>query len=127
MSATRSATCFLRLRSRNGVTVTLKDTQGQESFVVETPRGQRMTLKDGPGNVEIVDSNGNTVKLETSGVTVEATAKVTIISSSMVNVKSPVVKVDAGMSVFNGNIKAHTVKCDSIIAASYTPGAGNIW
>ena len=66
------------LRSRNGVKVTLDDQDGQEKFIAETPGGQKVTLKDGPGAVEIVDSNGNSIKLETSGVTITASAKLTI-------------------------------------------------
>src|SRR5207244_3847164 len=40
------------LRSRNGVKVTLDDSDGQEKFIAETPAGQKLTLKDGPGAVE---------------------------------------------------------------------------
>ena len=54
------------IRSRNGVRVLLEDKDGQERFLVETPGGQRITLKDGPGQVTIEDSNGNSVKLETA-------------------------------------------------------------
>ena len=66
------------LRSRNGVKITLDDQDGQEKLILETPGGQKITLKDGPGSVEIEDSNGNSAKLETSGITVNAAAKVTI-------------------------------------------------
>ena len=52
------------IRSRNGVKITLDDSDGQEQFIAETPGGQKITLKDGPGAVEIEDSNGNSVKLE---------------------------------------------------------------
>jgi uncharacterized protein involved in type VI secretion and phage assembly len=114
------------LRSRNGVKLTLDDKDGQENFIVETPGGQRMTLKDGPGAVEIVDSNGNSIKLETSGITITASAKVTI-NASQVAVSAGMVTVDAGISKFSGVVQADTVICNSIISASYTPGAGNIW
>ena len=40
---------FKRIRSKNGVTVTLDDQQGQEQLVLETPGGQKLTLSDGPG------------------------------------------------------------------------------
>ena len=66
------------LRSRNGVKITLDDQDGQEQFIVETPGGQKVTLKDGPGLVEILDSNGNSMKMESSGITINASAKVTI-------------------------------------------------
>jgi uncharacterized protein involved in type VI secretion and phage assembly len=114
------------LRSRNGVKITLDDTDGREKLVLETPGGQKMTLQDGHGTVEIVDSNGNSVKLEPSGITVTAAAKVTV-NASTVEVSATMVTVNAGMSKFSGVVQADTVVCNSIISASYTPGAGNIW
>ena len=114
------------LRSRNGVKVTLDDQDGRENLVLETPGGQRLTLKDGPGAVEIVDSNGNSIKLEPSGITVTASAKVTI-NASLVEVSASMVTVNAGMSRFSGVVQADTVITNSVISSSYTPGAGNIW
>jgi uncharacterized protein involved in type VI secretion and phage assembly len=114
------------LRSRNGVKVTLDDQDGQEKMILETPGGQKFTLKDGPGAVEIVDSNGNSVKLETAGITVTASAKVTI-NASTVEISAGLVTVNAGMSKFSGVVQADTVISNSVISASYTPGAGNIW
>lgn len=114
------------LRSRNGVKVTLDDTDGREQLVLETPGGQKVTLKDGPGAVEIVDSNGNSVKLETSGITVTASAKVTI-NASTAEISAGMLTVNAGMSKFSGVVQADTVITNSVVSASYTPGAGNIW
>ena len=114
------------LRSRNGVKVTLDDSDGQEKLVLETPGGQSVTLKDGPGAVEIVDSNGNSVKLESAGITVQASAKVTV-NASTVAISAGMVTVDAGMSRFSGVVQADTVITNSVVSASYTPGAGNIW
>jgi len=114
------------IRSRNGVKVTLDDQDGQEKMILETPGGQKLTLKDGPGAVEIVDSNGNSIKLETSGITINASAKVTV-QASQVEVSAAMVKVDAGLSKFSGVVQADTVIANSVISASYTPGAGNIW
>jgi len=114
------------LRSRNGVKVTLDDQDGRENLVLETPGGQRVTLKDGPGAVEIVDSSGNSIKLEPAGITVTAVAKVTV-NASQIAVSAGLVTVDAGMSRFSGVVQADTVISNSVISASYTPGAGNIW
>jgi uncharacterized protein involved in type VI secretion and phage assembly len=114
------------LRSRNGVKLTLDDSDGQEQLVLETPGGQRVTLKDGPGAVEIVDSNGNSVKLETGGITVTAAAKVTV-NASQVEISAGMVTVNAGMSRFSGVVQADTVISNSVVSASYTPGAGNMW
>ena len=114
------------LRSRNGVKITLDDQDGQEKLILETPGGQKVTLKDGPGTVEIVDSNGNSIKLESSGITINASAKVTI-SASMMEVSAGMVTVNAGMSKFSGVVQCDTLISNSVISASYTPGAGNIW
>jgi uncharacterized protein involved in type VI secretion and phage assembly len=113
------------LRSRNGVKVTLDDTDGQEQLVFETPAGQKVTLKDGPGAVLVEDSNGNSIKLESSGITVTASAKVTV-NASAVEISASTLTVNAGMSTFSGVVRADTVITNSVVSASYTPGTGNI-
>jgi uncharacterized protein involved in type VI secretion and phage assembly len=114
------------LRSRNGVKITLDDSDGQETLILETPGGQKVTLKDGPGSVEVDDSNGNSIKMEASGITVTASAQVTI-NASTVKVSASMVTVNAGMSQFSGVVQADTVITNSVVSAAYTPGAGNIW
>ncbi len=114
------------IRSRNGVKITLDDTDGKETLLLETPGGQKLTLKDGPGAVTIEDSNGNSMKLESSGVTITASAKVTV-NASQVAVSAGMVTVDAGMSKFSGVVQCDTLISNTVISATYTPGAGNIW
>jgi uncharacterized protein involved in type VI secretion and phage assembly len=114
------------LKSRNGVKVTLDDKDGQESFIAETPGGQKVTLKDGPGSLELVDSNGNSLKLDTSGITINAAMKLSI-TASMIDVSASMVSVSAPMATFSGTVQANTMITPSIVASSYTPGAGNVW
>ncbi len=115
------------LRSRNGVQITLDDQDGQEQLVLETPGGQNLRLTDGPGSVEIEDSNGNSVKLESSGITVTASGAITVNAGSVVKVSAGMLIVDAGMTRFSGVVQADTVIANSTVSSSYTPGAGNIW
>jgi uncharacterized protein involved in type VI secretion and phage assembly len=114
------------LRSRNGVQITLDDTDGTEKLVLETPAGQKVTLSDGPGAIEIADASGNSVKLESAGVTVTSSAKVTV-NASTAEISAGMLTVNAGMSKFSGVVQADTVITNSVVSASYTPGAGNIW
>jgi uncharacterized protein involved in type VI secretion and phage assembly len=114
------------LRSRNGVIVTLDDADGRESLTLTTPGGQSVKLQDGPGKVEVKDSNGNTVELASAGITVTASAKVTV-QASQVEISAGMVTVNAGMSKFSGVVQADTVITNSVVSTSYTPGAGNIW
>jgi uncharacterized protein involved in type VI secretion and phage assembly len=114
------------IRSRRGVTLTLDDSDGQERFTVETPGGQRLTLSDGPGTITIEDSNGNSASFEGSGVTLAASAKVTV-QASMVEVSAGLVTVDAGTSTFSGVVTCDTLITNAVVSSSYTPGAGNVW
>lgn len=114
------------IRSKNGVKVTLDDQDGQEQFIAETPGGQKVTLKDGPGAITIEDSNGNSVKLEAAGITITASAKVTV-NASQVSVSAGMVQVDSAMSKFSGVVKCDTLIATTVVASTYTPGAGNIW
>jgi uncharacterized protein involved in type VI secretion and phage assembly len=114
------------LRSRNGVKITLDDQDGQEMFIVETPGAQKITLKDGPGSIVIEDSNGNSIKLESSGLTVTAPGKLTI-NASIIEVSAGMLTVNAGMSKFSGVVQCDTLISNSVISSSYSPGAGNIW
>jgi hypothetical protein len=72
-----------------------------------------------------MDSSGNSVKLEASGIMVNASAKVTI-NASTVEISSGMITVNSGMSKFSGVVQCDTLISNSVISASYTPGAGNI-
>lgn len=121
-----SGNAIKQICTRSGVKVTLDDSDGQETLKLETPGGQKLTMKDGPGNISIEDSNGNSMKFETAGVTITAAAKVTV-NAAQVAVSAGLVKVDAGMSIFSGVVKCDTLISNTVISATYTPGAGNIW
>src|SRR6476469_1148848 len=45
------------IKSRSGHQVRFDDSQGQETLVIETPGGQKITMRDTPGSVEIADRN----------------------------------------------------------------------
>lgn len=114
------------LVSRNGIRISMDDTDGVETLTLETPGGQKLVLKDGPGLIELKDSNGNSIKMEPAGITVNASAKVTI-NASTIEISAGMLTVNAGMSKFSGVVQADTVMATTVVGTSYTPGAGNIW
>ena len=69
------------IRSRNGITLRIRDDRNNNALVLETPGGQRITLQDNPGSVRVEDANGNSVMLSASGMTVNASAAVTVNAS----------------------------------------------
>jgi hypothetical protein len=100
--------------------------EGKAQMVIETAAGQRITFEDSPGSVLIEDTNGNTIRLDSTGVTITASAKV-IVQSSQVEISAGMLNVNAAMTKFAGTIQADTLIANSVVANSYTPGAGNIW
>lgn len=113
------------IRSRSGMHIVLDDVNGEERFVVETPDGQRITLKDGPGGIKIEDATGNAVLLESSGVTVHSPATVTV-HASAVEIAAGMLTVNTGMARFSGVVQADTVIANSVVSSTYSPGAGNL-
>jgi hypothetical protein len=99
--------------------------KGDEQLIIETASGQRITLQQSSASVLIDDANGNTIRLEPSGITITAAEKV-IISTSKVEINASIVTVDAAMAKFSGVVQADTLIANSVIASSYTPGAGNL-
>ncbi len=107
------------------VTITLDDSKGKERLILETPTGQTITLSSARGTVEIADSQGNFIKLEPAGITIRAASKVTI-NATELKVSAANLVIDAGVSKFNGVVQCDTLISDSVVSASYTPGAGNL-
>ena len=114
------------ISSRQDIRIVLDDTDGQVSVTIQTPGGQKVVLKDTPASIELTDSNGNTIKMEGAGITLQTPAKLSI-QAGTVDVSTGMVKVDSGMSQYSGVVKSDTLITNSVVSASYTPGAGNIW
>jgi len=114
------------LRSRNGVKITLDDSDGREQFIAETPGGQKITLKDGPGSIELSDSNGNSLRMEASGITLTTSASLTM-NASTVTVNASSVTVTGATTLSSTLVVGASITTPAITSASYTPGAGNIW
>ena len=100
--------------------------KGDEQLVIDTASGQRITLRQSSASVLIEDANGNTIRLDPTGITITAAAKV-VVSASQLEIDASMVTVNAGMAKFSGVVQADTLIANSVIASSYTPGVGNIW
>lgn len=107
------------IKTRGGVVIRIDDRPGQSSLKLETSRGQTIALDDGSGSVTVTDSNGNSIVHDSSGVSVTASASVRVAAS--------IVEVSASLARFSGVVQADTLITNSVVSASYTPGAGNIW
>ncbi len=92
---------------------------------IETPNGYHITLDDSGQSVKI-ERDSEKIEMTPSGITISSAANVKV-QASQVEVNASMVQVNAGMSRFSGVVQCDTLITNSVVAASYTPGAGNIW
>lgn len=74
----------------------------------------------------VVESGPSSIQLNQAGVTVNAAASFSV-ASSTATISAGMLTVDSGMSRFSGVVRADTVITNTIVASTYTPGAGNLW
>jgi uncharacterized protein involved in type VI secretion and phage assembly len=117
------------ITSRSGHRILFDDTATVERVIIETQGGHKVTLDDaGGGEVRIEHSNGAKVTIDRAGsVEVSANLEVKVNAPARLSVSAAIVQVDAAMSNFSGVVRCDTLITNSVISASYTPGAGNVW
>jgi uncharacterized protein involved in type VI secretion and phage assembly len=111
--------------SRQGVRITLDDTDGATKLRLETPMGQSIVLSDEDISIVAQDATGNSIKLAPEGITITAVSQVEI-QATTVQVDASMVTVNAGFSEFSGVVQCSALITDSVISASYMPGVGNL-
>lgn len=115
------------ITGKAGTRIAIVEEQPSDSTIsFTTPGGVSGELTDaGGGKIEFV-IGGTTVTYDQQGVTINTSMNVKV-QATMVEISASMVTVNAGMSKFSGIVQADTVITNSVISASYTPGAGNIW
>jgi uncharacterized protein involved in type VI secretion and phage assembly len=115
------------LTGKNGTRIAIVESaSGQEKVEIETPAGVKATLTDEAGGKITLEAAGNTITMDTQGVSVDASAKVSV-SAGQVEVSAGQVTVDAGLSQFSGVVRCETLVATTVVGSTYTPGAGNVW
>jgi len=88
-------------------------------------QGQEATVESVQGALRISTTAGHQVTLNPDG-TLEASANRMTLTADNVAVAASLVRVDAGMTTFSGVVKCDTLIANTVVAATYTPGAGNL-
>ena len=105
----------------------VEQSSGSAKIEFKTPNGVTGTLTDeSGGSIKFEDTAGNSITIDTQGISLQAASKVKV-QAGQVEVQAGMVKVDAGMSTFSGIVKCDVLQATTVIASTYTPGAGNIW
>lgn len=93
-----------------------------------TPGQLTGKMTDSDGSIEFSDSNQTSVRIDSSGVTINApTAQVQVTAASSMSITAPQVSVNAAMATFSGVVQCQVMQATTVIATTYTPGAGNVW
>lgn len=104
----------------------IEEGAGQATISFTTPGGVSGELTDsGGGKIEFVAA-GTTITVDSSGVAVQTPSKVQV-QASQVDVSSGQVTVNAAMSSFSGVVRCDVLQASTVIAATYSQGAGNVW
>jgi uncharacterized protein involved in type VI secretion and phage assembly len=99
---------------------------GNATISFETANGVTGTLTDSGGGQIELKAAGNTITIDSGGVSVQAAAQVSV-QASQVEVKAGQVTVNAAVSNFSGMVRCDVLQATTVIASTYPPGAGNIW
>ena len=102
-----------------------------QSAIIQTLVAQVAELQEAVAQLQQALSTGtrpNSVTLYSSGrVNIHAAADVQIEAGAQVTVKASAVNLQSPMVKASGVLQCTTLIADSVNAASYTPGAGNLW
>jgi uncharacterized protein involved in type VI secretion and phage assembly len=108
------------LRSRAGSRLEFDDSAGSAKVRLTMASGHKVTLDDAAQEITVEHAFGCTVRLTATAVEIQANVSV--------DVRAPMVKVDAPLSTFSGLVKVGTLIAEQMVMSpAYTPGAGNIW
>lgn len=116
------------LTGKNGTRIAIvEQSQGQEKVEIQLPSGAvSATLTDANGGEITLKAAGSTLKLSTTGVSIDTPNSFEVNASSM-TITAPTVTVNAATSTFSDTIICNTITTSTTVSGTYTPGAGNVW
>lgn len=115
------------LRTRSGSEIRFNDEAGHETIDIRTAAGQSVRLtSEGGGSTRIADGKNSTVTLTSAGITLQTSSTVAV-KSSTITLEAAAVNLRSALVTCDGVLKSDTVITNTVVASSYTPGAGNIW
>lgn len=108
------------LRTRSGSELQFDDSPGAAKVTLSMKSGHRLVLDDEAQQVTLQHANGCRIEIDVAG-------QVTITANATVEVNASGVNVHAPSVVCDGLLQCQTLIATSVVSASYTPGAGNVW
>lgn len=104
----------------------LFDDSGEAQIDIKTSSGYHITISEAGGGNITIENGSQKVELTSSAININASSEVNV-EAAQVKVSAGMVDVSAGMSKFSGVVQCDTLISNTVVASTYTPGAGNIW
>ena len=101
------------------------DESSSPTVTMETPGGVKVEDTDDGSKVKLTNGSSS-ITITPGGVTVRTGGTVKV-EATQVEVTSPIVKIDAAITDVTGVVMCDVLQTNTVIASTYTPGAGNIW
>jgi uncharacterized protein involved in type VI secretion and phage assembly len=114
------------IRTPGGLALRFDESGSRPSLRLETPDGMQLALSDEGGQILLDTGSGSRIEISPNNINVIATGEINV-QASVVKISAGMVTIDSGMVKVSGIVQADTVITNSVVASSYTPGAGNIW
>ena len=92
----------------------------------QTPPGDQLRLSTGADGLTIQLGDATAITLGHDGALAITTSSRLTLRAAHVTVQGDHVSVEAGLCQVSGTLKCDTLITNSVVSASYTPGAGNI-
>jgi uncharacterized protein involved in type VI secretion and phage assembly len=115
------------LRTRSGSEIRFNDEAGHETVEIRTAAGQSvlLTSEDG-GSARVADGHHSSVTLTPAGITLQSASSVAI-KASAITLEAAAINLDSALVKCVGVLQSDSLITNTVVAASYTPGAGNVW
>ncbi len=98
----------------------------QPQAVLAAAGAARVVVTGGPDGSVVVERGTDRIRLEPSRIRISSSGTVEI-SASTATVSAASVTVNSAVTSVSGMLKCDSVKASTVIANSYTNGAGNTW
>ncbi len=107
-----------------GAAIRIEDGSGP-SIVIASDDRTRLRIEPGPEGMVSIEHPAGSITLGPEGVAVTSAGAVRV-SAATVSVSTAMLTIDAGMVRASGVVQCDTLIANTVVAASYTPGAGNL-
>jgi uncharacterized protein involved in type VI secretion and phage assembly len=115
------------LTGKNGTRIAIVEEQAGALIKLSTPNGITATFTDqSGGQIKLDNGSGTTITADSSGVTVQTSSNISMTGSEVTITGSSSITLDTDTVTCANTIDCVTLIASTVVADTYTTGAGNV-